>query len=124
MCHGARYITHFYFGDDNQFGGFACLKSSEREHIAADSCPQVEEKRHKNTLLFSLSVIHKLTFCYKSLVFVDRKSNCFFFYIFVIKHCKDSAVENQTRLSIRIYHKCEGRIEKSILRIAVWHHET
>ena len=26
-------------------------------------------------------------------------------------------------LTIRIYHKCEGRIEKSVPRIAVWHHE-
>ena len=26
-------------------------------------------------------------------------------------------------LIIRIYHECEGRIEKSIPRIAVWHHE-
>ena len=25
--------------------------------------------------------------------------------------------------NMRIYHECEGRIEKSILRIAVWHHE-
>ena len=24
---------------------------------------------------------------------------------------------------IRIYHECEGRIEKSVKRIAVWHHE-
>ena len=24
---------------------------------------------------------------------------------------------------IRIYHECEGRIEKAVLRIAVWHHE-
>ena len=24
---------------------------------------------------------------------------------------------------IRIYHQCEGKIEKSVLRIAVWHHE-
>ena len=24
---------------------------------------------------------------------------------------------------IRIYHEYEGRIEKSVLRIAVWHHE-
>ena len=24
---------------------------------------------------------------------------------------------------IRIYHMCEGRIEKSVLRITVWHHE-
>ena len=24
---------------------------------------------------------------------------------------------------IRIYHKCEGKIEKSVLRIAIWHHE-
>ena len=56
--------------------------SSEREHIAANSCPKGEETRHKNTLLISLSVIHKLTFCYKSLVFVDRKSKCFFFFIF------------------------------------------
>ena len=26
-------------------------------------------------------------------------------------------------LDIRIYHKCEGRIEKSVQGIAVWHHE-
>ena len=25
--------------------------------------------------------------------------------------------------SIRIYHECEGRIEKSVPRIAVWHHQ-
>ena len=25
--------------------------------------------------------------------------------------------------TIRIYHECEGRIEKSVPRIAVWHHE-
>ena len=24
---------------------------------------------------------------------------------------------------IRIYHECEGRTEKSVTRIAVWHHE-
>ena len=24
---------------------------------------------------------------------------------------------------MRIYHECEGRIEKSVQRIAVWHHE-
>ena len=24
---------------------------------------------------------------------------------------------------IRIYHECEGRIEKSVLRTAVWHHK-
>ena len=24
---------------------------------------------------------------------------------------------------IRIYHECEGKIEKFVLRIAVWHHE-
>ena len=26
--------------------------------------------------------------------------------------------------NIKIYHECEGRIEKSVPRIAVWHHET
>ena len=25
--------------------------------------------------------------------------------------------------NIRIYHECEGRIEKSVPRITVWHHE-
>ena len=25
--------------------------------------------------------------------------------------------------NIRIYHECEGRIEKSVLRIIVWHHQ-
>ena len=25
--------------------------------------------------------------------------------------------------NIRIYHECEARIEKSVSRIAVWHHE-
>ena len=32
-------------------------------------------------------------------------------------------VIHERRCIIRIYHNCEGRIEKSILRIAVWHHE-
>ena len=27
------------------------------------------------------------------------------------------------KYAIRIYHECEGKIEKSVLRIAVWHHE-
>ena len=27
------------------------------------------------------------------------------------------------KMIIRIYHECEGRIEKFVLRIAVWHHE-
>ena len=26
-------------------------------------------------------------------------------------------------INIRIYHECEGRIEKSVPRITVWHHE-
>ena len=30
---------------------------------------------------------------------------------------------NWTHCPIRIYHQCEGRIEKSVPRIAVWHHE-
>ena len=25
--------------------------------------------------------------------------------------------------TIRIYHECEGRIEKSVTRIAIWHHK-
>ena len=29
----------------------------------------------------------------------------------------------EVSLSIRIYYECEGRIEKSVPRIAVWHHE-
>ena len=33
-------------------------------------------------------------------------------------------VTHSTHLGIiRIYHECEGRIEKSVPRIAVWHHE-
>ena len=28
-----------------------------------------------------------------------------------------------TTENIRIYHECEGRIEKSVTRNAVWHHE-
>ena len=27
------------------------------------------------------------------------------------------------KMNIRIYHECEGRIEKHVPRIAVWHHE-
>ena len=32
--------------------------------------------------------------------------------------CQQASGEN-----IRIYHECEGRIEKFVPRIAVWHHE-
>ena len=37
----------------------------------------------------------------------------------VTKRCPD----NFTGKKIRIYHKCEGRIEKFGPRIAIWHHE-
>ena len=30
---------------------------------------------------------------------------------------------NRHTQKIRIYHECEGRIEQSVPRIAVWHHE-
>ena len=30
---------------------------------------------------------------------------------------------NSTKDNIRIYHECEGRIEKSVPRVTVWHHE-
>ena len=32
-------------------------------------------------------------------------------------------VEVQTVSYIRIYHECEGRIEKSVPRIKAWHHK-
>ena len=32
-------------------------------------------------------------------------------------------VINGGKRVIRIYHECEGRIEKSVPRIAVWHHK-
>ena len=34
-----------------------------------------------------------------------------------------SVYDYHHRQHIRIYHECEGRIEKSVLRIAVWHHK-
>ena len=39
---------------------------------------------------------------------------CLHWFVFVLGHL---------RWTIRIYHKCEDRIEKSFPRIAVWHHE-
>ena len=33
------------------------------------------------------------------------------------------ASNNKVKRTIRIYHECEGRIEKSVPRIAIWHHE-
>ena len=35
----------------------------------------------------------------------------------------DSSTKHLYQKNVRIYHKCEGRIEKSVPRIAVWHHE-
>ena len=35
-------------------------------------------------------------------------------------HCAGNDSSDET---VRIYHACEGRIEKSVPRIAVWHHE-
>ena len=37
-----------------------------------------------------------------------------------LSHCAPPYSSNKT---IRICHECEGRIEKSVLRITVWHHE-
>ena len=34
----------------------------------------------------------------------------------------DLVTENNNN-NIRIYHECEGRTEKSVLRITIWHHE-
>ena len=34
-----------------------------------------------------------------------------------------SVISNVSIYIIRIYHECEGRIEKSVPRIAFWHHE-
>ena len=33
------------------------------------------------------------------------------------------ARNRKSRSLTRIYHECEGRIEKSFLRITIWHHE-
>ena len=40
-------------------------------------------------------------------------------------HCQDRQILRLKILAeiIRIYHECEGRIEKSVPRIAVWHHK-
>ena len=35
----------------------------------------------------------------------------------------NSEKQDEMPQNIRIYHECEGRIEKSIPRIAVWHYE-
>ena len=35
----------------------------------------------------------------------------------------DGHLLNEKMQNIRIYHECEGRIEKSVPRIAVWHHK-
>ena len=39
-------------------------------------------------------------------------------------HEQDVSILNDAQPEkIRIYHECEGKIEKSVLRIALWHHE-
>ena len=56
--------------------------------------------------------------------------------IFVMIHCTDKITDTyvfvtvisfflfvQESVSIRIYHECEGMTEKSVPRIAIWHHE-
>ena len=35
----------------------------------------------------------------------------------------DSETHATSYDNIRIYHECEGRIEKSVPRITIWHHE-
>ena len=47
--------------------------------------------------------------------------SCHPFYDGIIEHCYSDLVSALN--IIRIYRECEGRIEKSILRIAVWHHK-
>ena len=33
------------------------------------------------------------------------------------------SINSNLIMNIRIYHKCEGRIERSVPRITFWHHE-
>ena len=37
--------------------------------------------------------------------------------------CKPFCIKNNELYLIRIYHECEGRIEKPVCRITVWHHK-
>ena len=63
-------------------------------------------------LLLRSSLIRLNSVCFQSKNILE--CNC--------SSCKKSGPKNIGRI-IRIYHECEGRIEKSILRISVWHQE-
>ena len=43
--------------------------------------------------------------------------------LIIIPHPDPHSMYLILTLCIRIYHECEGGIEKSILRITIWHHE-
>ena len=44
-------------------------------------------------------------------------------HAFMCKIIFNLAAKHVLQQTIRIYHECEGRIENSVPRIAVWHHE-
>ena len=63
---------------------------------------------------------------------IDLRPECFIFptgwYRYVrykrfISHGSNNRHHDLVCEKIRIYHKCEGRLEKSVLRITVWHNE-
>ena len=52
----------------------------------------------------------------------DRESKSISDVTFMYSNTCTTGVEH-TGDNIRIYHECEGRIEKSVPRITPWHHE-
>ena len=44
-------------------------------------------------------------------------------FLFKLPNKKNAKLKVFYSHTIRIYHECEGRIEKSVTRITIWHHE-
>ena len=66
-------------------------------------------------LLLSFDLSHSIYDIAHSLVMFD--------YLFELIETRRLSNGSFEQHNIRIYHECEGRIEKSVPRIAVWHHE-
>ena len=61
-----------------------------------------------------------------SILFTYYCLHCCFFYFCIVFYSSVLLMVLSSPFmykNIRIYHECEGRIEKSVLRIAVWHHK-
>ena len=91
---------------------------------------QINKKISLKLLIFSYPLFQTFVWVLKRTCLMQTVLLCIPMFLigkqenmFLIKHSYLEACNTPILQNIRIYHDCEGRIEKSVPRITVWHHE-